>query len=378
MAKKRDYYEVLDLHKGATEKEIKAAFRKKAMEFHPDKNKGNKTAEEKFKEVNEAYAVLSDKKKKDLYDKFGHAGVDPNSGFSGDGGFSGFQNVDFDFDIGDLFGSFFGGERSSKKRRNAPRRGADLQHDVHISFEEAAFGVVKEVNIIKDVECVACKGTGAKNANAKETCKTCGGSGKVQREQNTPFGRFANVGICPDCHGTGEIIKEKCPNCKGNGIVRKNFKVKVNIPAGVRDDQIIPLKGQGEPGRKGGPAGDLYIILSVSPHKYFQRDGQNLYLEYPITFMQAALGDTIIVPTLKEKVKLKIPPGTKTGKDFRIRGKGIKYVRSNKYGNLYIRIKLETPQSLSANDKKALKELLENENDKAYPVIKKFKEKIGT
>jgi molecular chaperone DnaJ len=382
--KKRDYYDVLGIHKGASEQEIKTAFKKKAMQYHPDRNEGDKGAEEKFKEVNEAYAILSDKEKKDLYDRYGHAGVDPNAGFGGGGGgfggfsgFSGFQGVDINIDdLGDIFGSFFQGRGGKGGRtKNAARPGADMQHQVHISFEEAAFGVKKEIILTKDTECPSCKGTGAKNGTAKETCKTCGGTGRVQRQQKTPFGVFSNVTTCPDCHGTGEKILEACDKCKGRGIITKKVKININIPAGVDNGTILPIQGQGEPGRNGGPAGDLYVILSVSPHRFFKRDGQNLYLECPITFSEAALGGSIIVPTLKEKVKQKIPAGTQSGQIFRLKGKGMKYIRGNKTGDLYIKMVVETPTRLSGAEKELLRKF-EETSEKNYPKKQRFKDTV--
>lgn len=384
MAEKRDYYEVLGIHKGASEKEIKTAFRKLAIKYHPDKNKEDKASEEKFKEINEAYNILSDPEKKKLYDTYGHAGVDPNSGFSNGGGFGGFGGgagfSNIDIDLGDIFGSFFGGG-GGRSKRNGPQRGNDIQHDISISFEEAAFGVSKKISLSKDCECKACSGTGAKNGTAKETCKTCGGTGKVQTQQKTPFGIFSNVSTCPDCKGTGERILEACPECKGTGIVRKTVSIDVKIPAGVNDGSIIPLRGQGEPGRRGGAPGDLYIVLEVREHKYFRRSDTDLYLEYPITYMSAALGDNILVPMLTEKgtanVKLKIPSGTQSGEVFRIRGKGIKHVRTGKMGDLYVQVKIEVPTRISGDEKELLNQLKNKFNNKDYKRITEFSKKIG-
>ena len=313
MAEKRDFYEVLGLKKGASEDEIKSAFRKMAMKYHPDRNPGDKDAEEKFKEVNEAYSILSDPEKKARYDKFGHAGVDPNAGFGGggtySGGFGGFE------DIFDMFGGMFGGggRGGFSRRRNGPQKGRDIQKHLTIEFEEAAFGVKKEIRLTKYVECETCHGTGAAAGSEKRTCPKCGGSGEVFTSQQTPFGMFQSSSSCPDCKGTGYIIDNPCPDCKGAGKVKKTITISVNIPAGVDNDSIVTLRGQGEPGENGGPAGDLYIVIGVKPHKLFKRAGQDIQIEIPITFDQAALGDEIVVPTLEEKVKYKIEPGTQPG-----------------------------------------------------------------
>jgi molecular chaperone DnaJ len=387
MADKRDCYEVLDLKKGASEDEIKKAFRKKAMEYHPDKNPGDKSAEEKFKEVNEAYGILSDKKKKDLYDKFGHAGVDPNAGFGagGVGGFGGFGGADganFDFgDIGDIFSSFFGGgagRGSSARRRNAPRKGQDLQVSLKIKFEEAAFGTTKKVKLRKNVECPTCQGTGAKNGTAKTSCPDCGGSGQVQRQQNTPFGSFMNVTSCPRCHGTGEIIETPCEKCGGSGRVRTEVTISVDIPAGVDNDSVISLRGQGEPGFFGGPAGDLFVILSVDNHKLFTRSGNDLKLEIPISFDQAALGVTLTIPTLKEKVKYKVPAGTQSGTTFRLKGKGVKALRGSRTGDLYVKVNLEVPTKLNGEQKKKVQELAEVIGPGAYAKRRKYTDAVNS
>ncbi|MDR1815455.1 MAG: molecular chaperone DnaJ [Clostridiales Family XIII bacterium] len=377
MAEKRDYYEVLGLKKGATEDDIKKAFRKKAMEYHPDKNPGDKEAEEHFKEVNEAYGILSDKEKKDLYDRFGHAGVDPNSGFGaggagGFGGFSGFSSAggaDFSDIFGDLFGGMFGGAgggASQRARQNGPRKGRDLQQGMRITFKEAAFGTKKKIRLKRQSDCPACQGTGAKDGTAKHTCDTCHGSGQVQTQQKTPFGSFTSIGPCPDCHGKGVIIDTPCPECGGSGKVVKEVMLNVDIPAGVDNDSVIPLRGQGEPGTNGGPAGDLYIILQVEPHEIFQRAGDDLYLDIPITFDQAALGTTITVPTLSEKVSYKVPEGTQPNTMFRLKGKGMKSVRGNRYGDLYVKMILEVPTKLTKDQKKALKDLGEKLGPDAY------------
>lgn len=378
MADKRDFYEVLGLQKGASEAEIKKAFRKKAMEYHPDKNPGDKSAEEKFKEVNDAYGVLSDKEKKDKYDRFGHAGVDPNAGFGG-GGFGGFGGFggsastgDFGDIFGDIFGSMFGGGGGgSQRRRNQPRKGQDLQKAITITFEEAAFGVKKKITINRSEKCPDCGGSGAEKGTSPVTCPDCGGSGQVQTQQKTPFGSFTNVGTCPRCKGTGQIIENPCKKCGGSGFVRKNININIDIPAGVDNESVMPLRGQGEPGINGGPAGDLYVVIQVTSHPLFTRHGNDLRIEIPITFTQAALGDEIVVPTLKEKVSYKVPAGTQPNTVFRLKNKGIKGLRG-RTGDLYVKVILEVPTKLNGSQKKAIKDLDDKVGSDAYSKKKSF------
>ena len=371
MAEKRDFYEVLGLKKGASDDEIKKAFRKKAMEYHPDRNPGDKTAEEKFKEVNEAYSILSDPQKKDKYDRFGHAGVDPNAGFGGggfSGGFGGFEDV-----FSDLFGNMFGGGFSQTgRRRNGPRKGQDLQKSVTITFEEAAFGTKKQIQINKYVACESCGGSGAEKGSQKITCPKCSGSGEIHTTQRTPFGQFTNVQACDKCGGSGEVIEKPCQACNGYGKVRKTVTISVDIPAGVDNDSVISIKGQGEPGSSGGPNGDLYVIISVQHHALLTRKGYDLWLEIPITFSQAALGDDIIVPTLKEKVSYKIPAGTQPDTVFRLKGKGIKSLRTSKFGDLYVKVILEVPTKLTGEQKKLIGKLGESLSHEGYSRRKKF------
>lgn len=366
MADKRDYYEVLGLQKGASDNDIKKAFRKMAMKYHPDKNPGDKVAEEKFKEINEAYAVLSDPEKKEKYDRFGHAGVDPNSGFGGGaGGFGGFGGFEDIFDMfGGAFGGFGGGSRG--RRNNGPRKGSDLQKAVTITFEEAAFGTKKEIRLNKYVKCKTCGGSGAAPGTSKKSCPKCGGTGEISTAQRTPLGTFQSVSPCPDCNGTGEINETPCPDCGGSGKTRDNVTISVNIPAGVDNDSVIPIKGQGEPGVNGGPDGDLYIVINVEPHKIFERRGQDLWLEIPITFDQAALGDDIIVPTLEGKVSYKVPSGTQPDTIFRLKGKGIKSVRGNRKGDLYVKVNLEVPTKLNSKQKKAISAMAEKVTGECY------------
>ncbi|MBO4234892.1 MAG: molecular chaperone DnaJ [Firmicutes bacterium] len=391
MADKRDYYEVLGLKKGASENEIKSAFRKMALKYHPDRNPDDKTAEEKFKEVNEAYSILSDPDKKDKYDRFGHAGVDPNAGFGGGGGFnygdfgnfgnfgSGSFNGSFD-DIFDMFGGMFGGSgfggRTSSAHRNGPQKGRDLQRNVTIEFTEAAFGVKKEISVTKQVKCGKCNGEGAAPGTQKRSCSKCGGTGSVTSVQNTAFGAFQTSRACPDCKGTGYIIDTPCPDCKGAGQLRKTLKINVDIPAGVDNGSVIPIRGQGEPGVNGGAAGDLYIVLEVKPHKMFKRSGSDLYLEVPITFDQAALGAEITVPTLEEKVSYKVPAGTQPNTVFRLKGKGVKNVRTGRKGDLYVEVTLEVPNKLNARQKRAVEEMAKAVDANCYQEQSGFKRKL--
>ena len=381
MAEKRDYYEVLGLEKGASEGDIKKAFRKMAMKYHPDKNPGDKEAEEKFKEINEAYSVLSDPDKKSKYDRFGHAGVDPNGmggaggfgGFGGAGGFGGFE------DIFDMFGSAFGGGFSgggNQRRSNQPRKGKDLQKAITITFEEAAFGTTKKIGINKYVACKTCNGEGTKPGTSKKTCPKCGGSGQISQMQRTPFGQFQSVTTWDQCGGSGKIIEEPCPECKGQGKVRKTVTISVDIPAGVDNESVIPIRGQGEPGTNGGPNGDLYIVLNVKPHAVFKRSGADLYLEIPISFDQAALGAEIVVPTLEGKVSYKVPAGTQPGTTFRLREKGVKYLRRESKGDLYVKVNLEVPTKLNHKQKKAIEDMGKVVTEECYQKKNGFKEKL--
>lgn len=362
MAVKRDYYEVLGVSKNATEDEIKKAYRQLAKKYHPDMNQGNKDAEAKFKEINEAYEVLSDKDKRAKYDQFGHAGVDPN-GFGGTGGFGGFGGFDGGFgDIGDIFDAFFGGSgfgSSSSRRRTGPQKGADLKYELEIDFEEAVFGIKKEIQVTRNENCKECRGTGAKAGSGVETCRACGGSGEVRYTQNTVFGRVVNVRPCEHCHGEGKIIKEHCPVCSGRGIVRKTRKISLDIPAGVDTGSVMPLRGEGEPGSKGGPNGDLYIYIRVRPHRLFKREGTNLYCEIPVSFAQAALGDEINVKTLDGDIKYTIPEGTQTGTTFKIKGKGVPSVRNRVRGDLYFTVKVDVPRKLNEQQKDILRSFAE-------------------
>ena len=372
MAEKRDYNDLLGLKKGATDDEIKSAFRKLAMKYHPDKNQGDKEAEEKFKELNEAYSILYDPDQKNKYDRFGHAGVDPNAGYGGAGGFEG--GLGGFEDLFNMFGGGFGGFQQT--RRNGPRRGADIQRHMTISFEEAAFGTKKEIRLTKDVACSECEGSGAAKGTSKKTCPTCSGTGQVRTVQSTPLGQFQSVRPCDECDGTGEVIEKPCPKCSGTGKVRKTVTLSVDIPAGVDSDSVIPLRGQGQPGSNGGPPGDLYIVLSVSPHKLITSKGDDLWLEMPITYSQAALGDSIIEPAMSEKISYKDPAGAQPGTTFRIKGKGIKNVRSGRPGDLYVQVNIEVPTKLTSEQKDMIKEFGESKGLEGYSRRKKFSDTV--
>ncbi len=353
MAEKRDYYEVLGVDRSAGADEIKKAFRKQAKKYHPDLNPDNKEAEAKFKEINEAYEVLSDSEKKQRYDQFGHAGVDPN--FGAGGGFGGF---DGGFDFGDIFEGFFGGGFGGGRsaRRNAPKRGADLETQVTITFEEAAFGCEKEINLYRVEYCDECDGSGAKAGSEVVTCSTCGGSGQVRSTQRTILGNMSTVTTCTTCGGKGKIVKDPCGKCAGKGKVRKSRTIKVKIPAGIDHGQSISLSGQGNVGDQGAPAGNLFVAVAVQPHELFQRNNYDVLCEVPITFVQAALGAELEVPTLDGKVKYTIPEGTQTGTVFRLKGKGIPMLRKSGRGDQYVKVNVEIPTHLSAKQKDLLRE----------------------
>lgn len=371
MAEKRDYYEILQVDRNASDADIKKAYRKLAKQYHPDVNPGDKTAEAKFKEVNEAYEVLSNPQKRAQYDQFGHAGMDPN-GFGG----AGFNDFDFG-GIGDIFESFFGGGFGrTGSRRNGPQRGADLKHTIEITFEEAAFGVEKEIKINRSENCTTCGGTGSKPGTSPSTCKHCNGTGQIQYKQSTPFGQFVNVKTCDVCHGEGKIITDPCANCKGKGKIRKGITLKVNIPAGIDEGQTISLRGEGEPGSKGGPSGDLYILVRVKPHVLFQRQGNDVICEVPITFAQAVLGAELEVPTLDGKVKFTIPEGTQTATVFRIRGKGIPYLRGSGRGDQYLKVNIEVPRKLNEAQKELIKQFAEASGDEVHEQRKSFFDKM--
>ena len=356
MADKRDYYEVLGVDKNASEDEIKKAYRKKAKQYHPDLNPGDKEAENKFKEVNEAYEVLSDSQKKACYDQFGHAGVDPNYG-AGGGGYG--QAGGFDFDLGDIFGSFFGGGFGGGRQSNpnGPRRGEDIQTKVTISFEEAAKGCKRTVEVNRVDTCPDCHGSGAKAGTSARTCPECSGRGYVNVQQRTPFGVISTQKSCQRCQGKGKVIDDPCQKCRGTGRVSSRASVDVNIPAGIDDRQIFNISGAGNSGINGGPSGDLKVAVYVRPHAYFERDGYNVWLEQHISFTQAALGDNLRIPTLDGDVKFDLPAGTQSGTVFSLKGKGIQVLNGRGRGDQLVRIIVDVPKNLTQRQKELLVEL---------------------
>mgnify|MGYP001206618775 CR=1 FL=1 len=346
---KRDYYEVLGVSKNATPEEIKKAYRKLARQYHPDVNK-EPDAAEKFKEVKEAYEVLSDENKRAQYDRYGH--IDPNQTFGGGGGFEDFGGFG---SFSDIFDMFFGGG-GSRRNPNAPQRGADLQYTITIEFKEAVFGKETDIEIPRTENCDHCQGSGAKPGTRPETCSTCRGSGQQEIVQNTPFGRIVNRRICPTCSGSGKIIRERCGVCNGTGKVKKRRKIHIKIPAGIDDGAQLRVPNEGESGVRGGPPGDLYIVVNVKSHEFFERDGNDIYCEVPITFAQAALGDEIEVPTLTGKVKLKIPAGTQTHTYFRLKGHGVPHVRGIGQGDQHVKVVVVTPTKLTEKQRELLRE----------------------
>ena len=374
---KRDYYEVLGVSKSASEAEIKKAYRKLAKENHPDLHPGDKAAEARFKEVNEAYEVLSDADKKARYDQYGHAGVDPNFGA---GGFGGGFDGGFDFgDLGDIFGSFFGGGFGGGRRTNpnAPQRGESIRMSIAISFEEAAFGCEKEVTVERYETCDTCHGNGCAPGTSPEVCPDCHGTGTVQQRRQTPMGVFATSSPCPKCGGKGRIIHQPCKDCRGTGAVRKKKTIQASIPAGIDNGQTISIRGQGNAGKNGGPAGDLLITITVRPHELFRREGTSVLCEAPITFTQAVLGAELEIPTIDGKVKYTIPEGTQTGTTFRLRGKGIPNVNGRGRGDQFVTVHIETPRNLNREQKEALRKfsetLKENNYEERKSFFKKFK-----
>ena len=373
---KRDYYEVLGVQKGATEEEIKKAYKKMARKYHPDLNPGDKDAEEKFKEVNEAYEVLSDSEKKARYDQFGFAGVDPNFGAGAGGWGGGAGGAGFDFgDLGDIFGSFFGGGfggGQARRNPNAPQRGESIRMNLTISFEEAAFGCEKELELDRYESCETCHGSGAAPGTSPETCPDCGGSGVVQTRRQTPMGVFASTAPCSRCGGRGKIIKEPCKDCRGSGMVRRRRKIQASVPAGIDNGQTISIRGQGHAGKNGGPAGDLLVTITVRPHELFRREGTSVLCEAPITFPQAVLGAELEIPSIDGKVKYDIPEGTQSGTTFRLKGKGIPALNGRGRGDQYVTVYIETPRNLNREQKEALKKFAEAVGENNYEERKSF------
>ena len=368
MANKRDYYEVLGVSKDADADTIKKAYRSLAKKYHPDINKAA-DAPEKFKEVQEAYEILSDETKKNLYDRYGHAGVDPNASSNMGGGFGGFNFNDFD--VGDIFSSFFGGGK--RTRNTGPMQGEDKYLQMEISFLEAAFGVKKVIALTVDERCASCQGTGAKNGTELETCSSCRGTGSVRTQQRTMFGTFESTSTCPYCKGKGKVIKTKCDDCKGEGYIRKKVNVDVNVPAGINNGQQLRITGKGEKGINGGPNGDLYVEIIVSKHKYFQRQNNDVYVNVPISYVDAALGCKLEVPTIHGDVKVDVPSGIQNGQKLRIKGKGIKDLRSSNVGDEYIILDIKVPSKLSKEEKDLYQKLKTLEHKQGDSIFEKFK-----
>ena len=372
---KKEYYEILGIDKNATKEDIKKAYKKKAFKFHPDKapKEKHKEYEEKFKEINEAASILGDDQKRQHYDQFGTA--EPGVG-GGAGGFGGFDYSDFagsgEMDLGDIFDSFFGGGRRGRTRRG-PQRGSDLQYGLEISLEEAAFGVDKNISIPRFEQCKKCDGTGAKSSSDIKVCETCQGSGVYKRAQRTPFGIFQTTSTCNKCHGAGKTITAHCPSCEGNGRVKKTRKIDISIPKGVDTDTRLRVSGEGEAGEKGGPSGDLYVLIRVAEHKIFKRDGDDIYLDIPISFSQACLGDEVEVPTLRGRIKMKIPSATQSNTIFRIKGKGIPSLRGFGSGDEFVKVVVDTPKKLTKKQKELLKEFDKLSKEKP---LKSFMDKI--
>ena len=368
---KRDYYEILEVPRTATEEEIKKAYRKVALKFHPDRNPGDATAEQKFKDASEAYSVLSDKVKRAQYDQFGH--VPEGAGAEGPGfggGFGGFSDI-----FGDIFSDFFG--TGPRGRGRTGERGSDLQYNLEITFEQAAFGFSTEINIPRMEECDQCGGTGARSSKDIDVCPVCQGSGQQRIQQ----GFFSVSTTCNRCHGMGRIIRQPCTKCHGQGRTRTQRKLKVTIPQGVDSGSRLKLSGEGEAGRAGGGPGDLYIVISVRPHPLFRRDDYDVYCEVPISMVQAALGGEIVAPTLDGKVELKIPPGTQSGRHFRLRGKGILYMRGGGRGDQYVEVSVETPTNLTERQRELLRDFEKEEqrhrnSDSNYPIVHKFLDRL--
>ena len=382
MAEKRDYYEVLGIGKNATDAEIKSAYRKLAKKYHPDLNPGDKEAEEKFKEVNEANDVLSDPQKRQRYDQFGFAGVDPNYAAANGGGAGGFGGGFGGVDLGDIFGDIFGGGfgggfsgfggGSSTRTANAPRKGHDIQASVILTFEEAAHGCSKKITINRQDTCPDCGGTGAAKGTSPETCPDCGGRGYVVTQQRTPFGVMQSQQPCSHCGGRGTIIRNPCKTCRGTGKTAARKSLEINIPAGIDDDQNIALRGQGDAGSNGGPAGDVIVHVTVKADPMFERDGYDVTIHVPITFSQAVLGDDIEVPTVDGRIVQHIPEGTQSGTKFRLRGQGIQYLNGRGRGDQYVIVDVEIPKKVTRAQREALKAFEDSMKEDNYEKRKGF------
>lgn len=368
---KKDYYEILGVDEDASQKEIKKAYRKMAKKYHPDVS-DEPNAEEKFKEASEAYEVLSDEEKRAKYDRFGHAGVDQDQAGFGQGGFGQGDFGSFD----DIFDMFFGGGGGRGRRKNARRKGADLKYNLTIDFEEAVFGTEKEITVPRTEECDSCNGTGAKSDSDVETCAKCNGSGQIRFQQKTPLGQFVQTKTCDRCKGTGKFIKDPCPACNGKGKVKRRRTVTVNVPAGVEDGSRLRMRGEGETGENGGPAGDLFVVINVRSHKLFERRGDDILCEVPISFVQTILGDEIEVPTLDGKVKFKIPEGTQPGTSFRLQDKGVPHLKGRGRGDQHIKVKVVIPEELDEEQKELLRKFAEISGEEINPEEKGFFRKV--
>ena len=382
LADKRDYYEVLGVQKGCSEDELKKAYRKMAKKYHPDLNPGDKQAEEKFKEVNEAYEILSDPQKRQRYDQFGFAGVDPSygGGAGAGGGFGGFGGFGGDMgDIGSIFEDFFGGGFGGGRRSanpNAPRRGSDIHVQVSISFMDACKGVTKKISVTRTEQCKECNGTGAEHGTAMKTCPTCGGTGTVRVQQRTPFGMIASQRPCDACGGRGKIIEKTCSKCGGRGTTSSASTIEVDIPAGIDDGQTLSLRGRGNAGLNGGPAGDLLVTVSVASHPTFRREGYDIRCEIPVSFYQAVNGDELTVPTIDGTVAYTLPEGTQPGTVFRLRGKGVQRLNSRGRGDQYVTVVVEVPKGLTREQKAKLREFEESLTEKQSPKKKSFGDRL--
>lgn len=371
MPGKKDYYDILGVSKDASQKEIKKAYRKLAKKHHPDMNDGDSKSSEKFKEISEAYEILSDPDKRKRYDQYGHSGINEDD-FNFDdfarGGFGGFE---------DIFDMFFGGGMGGmNRRRNAPQRGRDLQYKLNISFEDAAFGTKQKITIPRTEECPVCDGKGAESSSDVKTCSKCNGKGQIRVTQQTPFGQFAQTRTCDKCGGSGEIVQNPCSNCHGTGKVKRRRKLTINIPAGVNTGSKLRMSNEGEAGEKGAPSGDLYILINVEDHDLFDRKGDDIYCEVPINFVQATLGDEIQVPTLDGKVKFKIPKGTQPGTTFRLKNKGVNHLNRSGRGDQYIKTKVVIPENLNEKQKELLMEFADISGDEINPEKKGFFNKV--
>lgn len=373
MSNKTNYYDLLGVKKDATDDEIKKAYRQMAKKYHPDLNPGDASAAEKLKEINEAYEVLSDKQKRSNYDNYGDANG-PSFGGAGSsssfGGFGGFEDI-----INNVFGGAFGGFGGGSRRRSSAQHGADIQVKMNLTFVEAAFGCKKTINVTRNETCEDCHGTGAKNGDFT-TCSRCSGTGVVQNVTNTMFGQMVSEGTCPVCHGTGKSIKTKCQTCSGVGTVRKNRSIDMNVPAGIDNDQVITLRGQGEAGKNGGTTGDMQVIISVAPHKVLKREGFDVYLDVPISFTESILGCKMVIPGINENLNLTVPELCQTGTVIMLKGKGVKILNRNGYGDLYAKIIVEMPKSLDKQERALVEELDKKINKNNYSKRKQFQEKI--